>query len=301
MERREFIGIAAAGLGALSLGMRGCSSPQAVAPSDWVHLGLIGVGSRGQQLMRSMLRVPGVRFSGLCDTYEPRLAEGRKVTGEDTPTYSDYRKMLESREIDAVMVATPLGLHAEHVVASLDSGRAVYGEKSMGRTLDDCNRIREAARRTIARLEPRKLSTRRAPALFVPEIARGLIGHFTAAIRGSSQYRQSSFLLNSAGRHFTPNGWRTFAESYIKSGNYEAMKQGLMLCFAQAQRAAVIVDTKLIGGALAYRIQFPILQTCQNSQQANTQKMILTALVVRTNDEDHRDGIAIDQLVAEAR
>src|SRR5271168_2518246 len=59
---------------------------------------------------------------------------------------------------------------------------------------------RESARRTIARLGPRKLSTRRAPVLFVPEIARGLIGHFTAAIRGSSQYRQSSFLLNSVGQ-----------------------------------------------------------------------------------------------------
>ena len=148
MERREFIGIAAAGLGALSLGMRGCGSPQAVAPSDWVHLGIIGAGSRGQQMMRTMLRVPGVRFTALCDIYEPRFAEGRKVTGEETQAYSDYRKMLESREIDAVLVATPLGLHAEHVIAALDSGRAVYGEKSMGRTLDDCNRIREAARRT---------------------------------------------------------------------------------------------------------------------------------------------------------
>jgi len=107
--------------------------------------------------------------------------------------------------------------------------------------------------------------------------------------------------LNTAGRHFTLNGWRTFVESYIKSGNYEAMKQGMMLCFAQAQRAAVIVETKILSGALAYRIQFPILQTCQNSQQANTQKMMLTARVVRTNDEDHRDGIAIDQLVAEAK
>ncbi len=55
---------------------------------------------------------------------------------------------------------------------------------------------RESARRTIARLGPRKLSTRRAPVLFIPEMARGLIGHFVAAIRGSSQYRQSSFLLN---------------------------------------------------------------------------------------------------------
>jgi PmbA protein len=70
---------------------------------------------------------------------------------------------------------------------------------------------RESARRTIARLDPRKLSTRRAPALFVPEIARGLIGHFTAAIRGSSQYRQSSFLLNSAGQQIFPS-WFSIAE-----------------------------------------------------------------------------------------
>jgi PmbA protein len=63
---------------------------------------------------------------------------------------------------------------------------------------------RESARRTIARLGPRKLSTRRAPVLFNPEIARGFIGHFTAAIRGSSQYRQSSFLLNSVGQQIFP-------------------------------------------------------------------------------------------------
>ena len=64
---------------------------------------------------------------------------------------------------------------------------------------------RESARRTIARLSPRKLSTRRAPVLYVPELARGLIGHFVAAIRGSSQYRQSSFLLNAAGEKIFPD------------------------------------------------------------------------------------------------
>jgi len=63
---------------------------------------------------------------------------------------------------------------------------------------------RESARRTIARLGPRKISTRRAAVLFVPELARGLIGHFIAAIRGSSQYRQASFLLNSAGQQVFP-------------------------------------------------------------------------------------------------
>jgi PmbA protein len=56
-------------------------------------------------------------------------------------------------------------------------------------------------------LDPRKISTRRAPVLFVPELARGLIGHFVAAIRGSSQYRQASFLLNAAGQQVFPAGF----------------------------------------------------------------------------------------------
>ena len=74
---------------------------------------------------------------------------------------------------------------------------------------------RESARRTIARLNPRKLGTRRAAALFVPEIARGFIGHFVAAIRGSSQYRQSSFLLNSAGQQVFPAGFSIAERPHI--------------------------------------------------------------------------------------
>jgi PmbA protein len=74
---------------------------------------------------------------------------------------------------------------------------------------------RESARRTIARLNPRRLSTRRSPVLFVPEIARGLIGHFTAAIRGSSQYRQSSFLLNTLGQQVFPAGFSIAERPHI--------------------------------------------------------------------------------------
>jgi PmbA protein len=74
---------------------------------------------------------------------------------------------------------------------------------------------RESARRTIARLGPRKLSTRRAPVLFVPELARGLIGHFIGAIRGSSQYRQSSFLLSSAGQQVFPGGFSIAERPHI--------------------------------------------------------------------------------------
>jgi PmbA protein len=74
---------------------------------------------------------------------------------------------------------------------------------------------RESARRTVARLGPRRLRTRRAPVLFAPEIARGLIGHFTAAIRGSSQYRQSSFLLNSVGTQVFPAGFSISERPHI--------------------------------------------------------------------------------------
>jgi len=82
--------------------------------------------------------------------------------------------------------------------------------------LDSAEAIgRESARRTIARLGPRRLTTRRAPVLFVPEIARGLIGHFAAAIRGSSQYRQSSFLLNSVGQQVFPAGFSIAERPHI--------------------------------------------------------------------------------------
>jgi PmbA protein len=77
---------------------------------------------------------------------------------------------------------------------------------------------RESARRTIARLGPRKISTRRAPVLFVPELARGLIGHFVAAIRGSSQYRQASFLLNSVGQQVFPVDFSITERPHILKG-----------------------------------------------------------------------------------
>lgn len=73
------------------------------------------------------------------------------------------------------------------------------------RELDDAVIVgRRSAERTAARLGSRKLSTRRAPVLLTPEMARGFFGHFLAAIRGGSQYRRSSFLLGAAGQQVFP-------------------------------------------------------------------------------------------------
>lgn len=107
--------------------------------------------------------------------------------------------------------------------------------------------------------------------------------------------------LNTAGRHYTQNGWNSFAAAYIQGGNFEAMKRAHLLCYAQAQRAAVIRQTKLVAGRLAYEVQLPIVQTCENTNQQSSQNLLLTALVIRTDDEQaHSDGLAIDQLVAQA-
>jgi len=91
-----------------------------------------------------------------------------------------------------------------------------YSSARDWRELEQAEAIgRESARRTVARLEPRRLTTRRAPVLFVPEIARGLIGHFVAAIRGSSQYRESSFLLKSVGQQVFPAGFSIAERPHI--------------------------------------------------------------------------------------
>src|SRR2546428_9325377 len=150
MNRRNFVKAVSAGAlraAVVGRGIGKTGAMRAVAPSDQIRLGIIGAGSRGQELMRYFLRVPGVRMAGLCDVYEPRFAAARKITGEDTPIYRDHHRLLDARDLDAVIVATPLSFHAEHVIASLQSGRHVYGEKSMGFTAEHCEKIVEAVRR----------------------------------------------------------------------------------------------------------------------------------------------------------
>ena len=150
MNRRQFVTAVSAGAAGLGTGAVGLAeattSRRQVAPSDQVIVGVIGPGSRGKDMMRRLLRVPGVRIGAVCDVYEPRFDEARGVTRENTPGFADYRRMLDaSPDLDAVLVATPLGLHAEHMVAALQRDLHVYGEKAMGFTVEHCNAISAAA------------------------------------------------------------------------------------------------------------------------------------------------------------
>jgi PmbA protein len=85
--------------------------------------------------------------------------------------------------------------------------------------LEDIESIgRRAGERAVARLHARKLSTRHAAVVFAPEMARGLFAHFLGAIRGSSQYRKSSFLLGAAGEAVFPSFLEMQERPHIKKG-----------------------------------------------------------------------------------
>jgi len=78
---------------------------------------------------------------------------------------------------------------------------------------------RKAAQRTVARLGARKLSTRESPVLFVPEVARGVIGHFLSAISGGALYRRASFLVDHAGKQIFPEWMQIVERPHIPRGH----------------------------------------------------------------------------------
>ncbi len=113
---------------------------------DEVRIGVIGPGSRGQELIRQLLHVPGARIAAICDIYEPRYAQVNHLAGVDVPATREYQELLARRDLDAIVIATPLAHHAEHVLAALKTGRPVYGEKALGFTPEQCVEIYQAAR-----------------------------------------------------------------------------------------------------------------------------------------------------------
>ncbi len=87
------------------------------------------------------------------------------------------------------------------------------------RALEDAEAVgRQAAERTVRRLGARRIATTRAPVLFVPELARGLVGHFIAAVRGGAQYRKSTFLLDAAGSAVFPAFFGISERPHIRRG-----------------------------------------------------------------------------------
>ena len=118
---------------------------QEAAGERKARIGIIGTGSRGQYHIHNLLQMQVAQIVALCDIYQPNLdAASELVPG--ARTYSDYRKLLEEKDIDGVIIATPLGTHAQLTIDSLDAGKHTFCEKAMALTIDQCKAVYEKYR-----------------------------------------------------------------------------------------------------------------------------------------------------------
>jgi predicted dehydrogenase len=120
---------------------------RAFGASDAPQIGLIATGNRGRGLLGSFLKL-GARCVALCDVYEPHLELGRKMVPNECKTYGDYRKLLEQKGLDAVVIASPDHQHKPMLAAALAAGLDTYLEKPLSMSLADSEEMVRAVRRT---------------------------------------------------------------------------------------------------------------------------------------------------------
>lgn len=155
ISRRGFLRSSAlAGAGAAAWTMTGgLGSALAQSGGDEVNVAIIGAGEQGKVLLRDSLKIPGLRFRAVCDIWKYSQLYGSGIirkAGQDKPNvYLDYREMLaKEKDLDAVIVATPDWMHAEHAVACMKAGLHVYCEKEMSNQLTEAARTVQTARET---------------------------------------------------------------------------------------------------------------------------------------------------------
>ena len=118
----------------------------AAAADDRIRAGIIGSGNRGQYLMGEFKEL-GVELAAVCDVYEPNMQEGLKIAPA-AQIYDDYRRLLENKSIDCVVIATPNHWHCQMANDAVEAGKDVYLEKPMAHNIDEGFRLVEAVRRT---------------------------------------------------------------------------------------------------------------------------------------------------------
>ncbi len=154
LSRRDFLSTSAK-LGAviasapyISRGAEVGAAPNA----DTIKVALIGCGVEGSILTNAIRGIPGIQFVAVCDIWPYNLNSSQrrlKAFGQDTKAFEDYKEMLATvKEIDAVIVATPDFMHAEHTNAALKAGKHVYCEKLMSNTVEGARSMVRTARET---------------------------------------------------------------------------------------------------------------------------------------------------------
>ena len=118
------------------------------SPNDKIQLGLIGSGIQGIYDTNAAIRVPGTKLVAVCDLYSGRLDRARELWGNDIFTTRDYRELLNRKDIDAVIVATPDHWHRQITIDALKAGKAVYCEKPMVQHIKEGLEIIETQKKT---------------------------------------------------------------------------------------------------------------------------------------------------------
>lgn len=146
LTRRQFLhnsSQAAATLGATAVfapALFGAGSPNST-----IGVGCIGLGTRGGDLLKAVVTVPGVKVTAVCDVYRPHRQKG--IDGSQNPevkAYEDYRELLADKNVDAVVIATPDHWHCPIVLDAVQAGKDIYCEKGFSRTLEEAKRMRSA-------------------------------------------------------------------------------------------------------------------------------------------------------------
>ncbi len=122
--------------------------PSVYAANDQINLGLIGAGIQGIYDTRAALQVAGVKLVAACDLYSGRLDRAKELWGDAVFTTRDYRKLLERKDIDAVIVATPDHWHKKITIDAMKAGKAVYCEKPMVQHFEEGQEIIAAQKST---------------------------------------------------------------------------------------------------------------------------------------------------------
>jgi len=156
MNRRDFMrrsGLAAtAGTVALTKGGKvvwaSSPGPAMDAPSDRLRVGVIGIGARAQGDAYSFSIVPGVELVAAADVYKDRLTRAKELFGEKLETTGDYRRILDRKDVDAVLIGSPDHWHKRMIIEAMDAGKDVYCEKPMTYKIEEGFEIIEAEKRT---------------------------------------------------------------------------------------------------------------------------------------------------------
>jgi len=144
-SRRGFLSLTASAAGATLAGKAILldpapvwAMPQAVAPSDRVRFGIIGIGMQGSGLMASSLQLPGIECAAACDLYDGRHVLAQEIANSTAlPVTRRYQDLLNNKEIDCIIAAVPDHWHKQIVVDTLGAGKDVYCEKPMSHSSAD--------------------------------------------------------------------------------------------------------------------------------------------------------------------